>query len=395
MESLERLPNIVRLSERVVRVLGLNPGKFTLQGTNTYLIGKGSCKVLLDTGEGHPEYIPLLQTALDKDLGGATISKVICSHWHHDHVGGVSDVMKFLTDRNIHLTGPTSTLITDAGSLPSTVSGGSSSSSSTSSTTETSPVPALVQMDPKAVLPSVFKYPDPQHDDPNTVYPFQRIKDEEEIRVDDQTTLVTLHTPGHTADHCSFWLKEENTLFTADCVLGQGTAVFEDLASYMKSLEKQLLVGSGGQGSSGVAGAGVAAGAWQPSYKIYPGHGPVIEDGPAKIREYIKHRLEREKQILGVLSSFDNGLDGDNNSNNSSDDGIKAARGGGGKTAMQIVQVIYEAYPTSLHAAAEHQVLLHLKKLEQDGKIRKRVVADLDPEDISDIIWEPIQQAQL
>ncbi|KAF9175282.1 hypothetical protein BGX21_011417 [Mortierella sp. AD011] len=325
MESLEKLPNIARLSERVIRVLGLNPSKFTLQGTNTYLIGKGPKKVLLDTGEGVAEYIPLLQKALDQDHGGATISKVICSHWHHDHVGGVDDVMKFLASRNIHLNNSSAT----------TADAGTSGSNS--------------------VLPGVFKFPNPEKDDPETG--FQGIADEQEIKVDDETTLVTLHTPGHTTDHCSFWLKEENTLFTADCVLGQGTAVFEDLSSYIKSLERQLTIG--GEPSS---------------YKIFPGHGPIIEDGPAKIREYIKHRLDRENQIVGVLTS---------DSTNSITSG---------KTAMGIVKVIYAAYPESLHVPAEHQVLLHLKKLEQDGKVKRVIPA----EEISDVIWEPTQaQANL
>lgn len=52
--SLPTLGNLSKLtSYNITRILGLNPGKFTLQGTNTYLLGHDPQElILIDTGEG-------------------------------------------------------------------------------------------------------------------------------------------------------------------------------------------------------------------------------------------------------------------------------------------------------------------------------------------------------
>ena len=100
VEQLPHLPDIERLSPRVVRILGGNPSKFTLQGTNTYLVGQGSKRRLIDTGEGNRIWPETLKKAIADE--NVTIDQVILTHWHPDHVGGVKDVRALHPDVKVY-----------------------------------------------------------------------------------------------------------------------------------------------------------------------------------------------------------------------------------------------------------------------------------------------------
>ena len=83
-------PTTATLSDLVGRVLGLNPGLMTGPGTNTYLVGRRD-PILLDTGAGVSGYVPLLERYLG-ERGWRQPSRVILTHRHRDHLGGVSQV---------------------------------------------------------------------------------------------------------------------------------------------------------------------------------------------------------------------------------------------------------------------------------------------------------------
>ena len=57
------LPDVARLSPLVSVALGQNPSMFTGPGTNTYLVGSGDKRLLLDTGSGFDSYMPFLEGA--------------------------------------------------------------------------------------------------------------------------------------------------------------------------------------------------------------------------------------------------------------------------------------------------------------------------------------------
>ncbi|KAI8277873.1 hypothetical protein K4K59_009348 [Colletotrichum sp. SAR11_240] len=267
--KLVSLHEVERLSPLCIRILGGNPGKFTLQGTNTYLLGRGSRRILIDTGEGLPSWIAAVKSTLEQEK--ATIETVLITHWHRDHQGGIQQLLELSPNSNI------------------------------------------------------FKnQPEEGQSD---------IADGQKFAVDG-VSLTAVFTPGHTVDHMAFVLEEEDAMFTADNVLGQGTAVFEELATYLNSLEKMRRLFKG---------------------RAYPGHGPVIDNGPSKIMEYINHRKTREEQVIRTLRS---------KRNVGSDGGPSDAW-----TPMELVKVIYRDVPEELHVPASSGVVQILEKLEREDRV--------------------------
>jgi glyoxylase-like metal-dependent hydrolase (beta-lactamase superfamily II) len=145
--------------------------------------------------------------------------------------------------------------------------------------------------------------------------------DRESIAAGDGS-LTALHTPGHAPDHYCFFDSHRREVFCGDMVQKGGTIVIPgsrggDLRAYLRSLERIRLLSP---------------------LRLWPGHGPAIDDPDAIIAQYVRHRAWREAQIIGSL-----------------------ARGYG--TPQEIAADVYGPMPVQLSAAAADSVLAHLRKL--------------------------------
>lgn len=136
-------------------------GKFST-GTNTYLVGRGQRRILIDTGEGKPVWTSLLRTVLQEE--NATVHQALITHWHKDHVNGISDLLKICPQATVYKNQPD----------------------------------------------------EEGHSD---------IEDGQVFRVEG-ATLRAHYTPGHAYDHMVFVLEEEDAIFTADSQLLRFSLVF-------------------------------------------------------------------------------------------------------------------------------------------------------------------------
>lgn len=140
-------------------------------------------------------------------------------------------------------------------------------------------------------------------------------------------SLQALHTPGHASDHLCFYEERSAELYSGDLIAGEGTVVIGrdgELEDYLASLRGLLSLDL---------------------RRIYPGHGPVIDQPRERIEEYIAHRHARERALVQALTT-------------------------GPLTTMQLVRAVYTEVDERLYAVAAQTVEAHLRKLIRDGTVR-------------------------
>src|SRR4249920_164161 len=210
----------------VRRVMANNPGPFTFKGTVSYILGRGNVAII-DPGPDDSAHIGGLLDA----VRGETVTHILVTHTHRDHSPAVPAIKK-ATGATVFAEGP------HRAARPLHIG-------------ELNPLDASADRD--------FR-PDVMLRDGETV-------------TGDGWTIEAVTTPGHTANHMAYALKEQNLLFSGDHVMGWSTSIVAPpdgaMSDYMASLAKLE-----GRGET-----------------VYlPGHGPAIPDAPRYVRHIARHR---------------------------------------------------------------------------------------------------------
>ena len=257
-----------------------NAGPFTFKGTMSYIVGSGEVAIV-DPGPDDPAHVAALLGAVRNE----TVTHIFVTHTHRDHSPAAAAI-KAATGAKVFAEGPHRLArplhIGEAHSLD-----------------------ASADLD--------FR-------------PDVTLADGEIVR-GRGWTLEAVATPGHTANHMAYALKERNALFSGDHVMAWSTPVVAPpdgaMSDYMASLEKLKARGE---------------------TVYFPGHGNAIKDAPAFVRHYIRHRQSREASILHRLAKGESDI-------------------------PTLVRAIYIGIDPRLVKAAGLSVLAHLEDLVARGLV--------------------------
>lgn len=146
------------------------------------------------------------------------------------------------------------------------------------------------------------------------------------IRVGD-IELEAFFTPGHSPGHLAFWWRERGVLFGGDNVLMPITTwvgpPLGSLRVYLQTLEKVRDLSP---------------------RVIFPGHGPPVTDPGGRVEALLRHRAQRERQVLAALS-----------------DGLE--------TPEEMAQRIYRGMGEKVIQIGATMLTAHLEKLAEEGRV--------------------------
>lgn len=271
------------LSPLVRRVIANNPGSFTYTGTGTYIIGRGNVAII-DPGPADDAHIEALLAATE----GETITHILVTHTHTDHSPGCKLLQRRCSAETWSF-GPHG--YGRSGSRP----------------------------DQEKFGADVDFKPD------NQVIDGQLVHGGDEGQC--EWTLECIHTPGHAANHLSFYLAQEKALFCGDAVMGWSTTIVSppdgNMKEYMDTLSLLLRRND-------------------PLY--YPTHGAPVKSPQPFVEALYAHRVEREEQILRCV-------------------------GEGLSTVSAMVPAVYSGVDSSLFPAAARSLFATVECLAEQGRL--------------------------
>jgi len=240
--EMERPETVTMLMTGLIRVIAPNPSPMTYWGTNSYILGTGEARVLIDPGPQDSQHLQAVLSALPQ---GTSISHILVTHAHKDHSGGAQELSQ--------VTGAPVMAFGDA------LSGRSDIMTQLAATTEIGGGEGVDM----TFIPDVL------------------LKDGQQIETP-AGPITALHTPGHMGNHlCFAW---NNSLFSGDLIMGWSSSLISppdgDAAAFRDSCHKLLM---------------------RPDTPLYAGHGAPVESGHARINALLMHRAKREQQILQAL----------------------------------------------------------------------------------------------